>query len=133
MDFPSGDHASELSAPCRWLTCFIPLTASVQTKTFSSKLDCHLPSPPEQSERNASCLPSGDQAGWEVEHTPGLPLVTSPMVSGEITRSQAPSCADPAGAMPVKCSSERRSAPSTVHARLVPSGEMAAETGVRTL
>src|SRR6266702_953346 len=131
MDLPSGDHAIAFAVPCRSLIFFIPLTAMVQTKMFSCLDVCQSPSLPEHPDRKASCLPSGDQMGWEAVQTPGLLLVTSPIVSGEMTRSQAPSWADPAGAMPVRCSSEP-CVPRTVQATLLPSGEMATETGVRT-
>src|ERR1035441_3778365 len=131
MDLASGDQAMELIAPWRWLTCFMPLMASVQTKMLFCEVRCQSPSLLEQLERKASCLPSGDQVGWCAVQAPGRLLVTSPMVSGEMVRSQAASCAEPAGAMPVMCSSAPRG-PLTVHARVRPSGEMATEVGVRT-
>ena len=126
MDLPSGDHAIELIAPCRWLTCFILLPVKVQTKILFCLPGCNPASLPEQSDRNASCLPSGDQTGWEALHAPGLSLVASAMVSGERIRSVAG-----VPATPVRWSSMPW-APRTDHATVVPSGEMAAVTGVRT-
>ena len=131
MDLPSGDHWSELTSPCRWLTCFIALADTVQTKRFCCAVGCNLPPLSEQLERNASCEPSGDQAGCEAVQAPGLPRVASPMVSGERTRSCAEFWADPAGAMRVRCSSEPCSV-WNVQATVLPSGEMAEEVGVRT-
>ena len=139
MDWPSGDHWSELTSPCRWLTCFIALAAWVQTKRFCCAEGCNLPLLAmlwplafpllsEQLERKASCKPSGDQAGCEAVQAPGLLRVASPMVSGERTRSGA---GEPAGAMRVRCSSEPCS-PLKAQATVLPSGEMAAEVGVRT-
>src|ERR1035437_4891048 len=150
MDLPSGDQAMELIGPWRGLICLMPLTASVQTKMlFWEEGSQSVPSP-EQSERKASCLPLGDQAGCEAVQAPGRLLVTSPIVSGERTRSQAASWGEPAGAMPrrarpeaggalgepagamaVRWSSEPR-APLTVQASERPSGEMATVWGVRT-
>src|ERR1035441_6820833 len=130
MDLPSGDHCRSLIAPCRWLTCFIVLAASVQTKRLSCRVACQSPSPPEQSERKASCLPSGDQAGWEEAQAPGVVLATLPTVSGEIIRSGAVVCAA-SGAMLARCNSEPRGR-ATAQATVLPSGEMAAEVGERT-
>src|SRR5208283_1487607 len=137
MDRPSGDHWSELTSPCRWLTCLIALADRVQTKRFCCAEGCNFPPLAfwllaflplsEQSERKASCAPSGDQAGCEAVHAPGLLRVGSPMVSGERTRSGA----EPAGAIRVRCSAEPRS-PLKAQATVLPSGEMAAEVGVRT-
>src|SRR5664280_989503 len=141
MDRPSGDHWSELTSPCRWLTCFIALVARVQTKRFSCAVGCNLPllafwllalcSLSEQLERKASCEPSGDQAGCEAVHAPGLLRVASPMVSGERTRSCAAGWDGPAGAMRVRCISEPCSV-WNVQATVLPSGEMATKVGVRT-
>src|ERR1035441_235560 len=124
MDLPSGDEAMELIAPWRWLICLVALTAGVQTKCLVWEHGSQsAPSPP-QSERKASCFPLADQAGCEAVQAPGRLLVTSPIVSGERTRSQAASWGEPAGAMPVRWSSEPR-APLTVQASERPSGEMA--------
>ena len=43
MDLPSGDHWSELTAPCRWLICFIESAARVQTKMFCCAVGCNFP------------------------------------------------------------------------------------------
>jgi hypothetical protein len=90
-----------------------------------------LPPASEQFERKASCLPSGDQFGCEAVHAPGVLLEVSPMVSGEMTRSDAVFWPDAAVAMRVKCNSEPPGA-STAQAILEPSGEMETEVGVRT-
>src|ERR1017187_2861590 len=87
MDLPSGDHSRSLIAPCKWLTCFSSLLAGVQTKMLFCDSDCQFPLLTVQPERKASCFPSGDQAGWEAAHAPGVPLETLRMVSGERTRS----------------------------------------------
>jgi hypothetical protein len=141
MDLPSGDHWSELTSPRRWPTCFIALAARVQTKRFCCAEGCNFPLLgfwplaswllSEQSERKASCEPSGDQAGCEAVQAPGLPRVVSPMVSGERMRSCAAGWAGLGDAMPVRCSSEPCS-PRTAQATTLPSGEMAADVGVRT-
>src|ERR1039458_3105906 len=130
MDQPSGDHWRSLMAPWRWLTCLTVLAARVQTKRLSCPVACQSPSLPEQSERKASCLPSGDQAGWDEAQAPGVALVVLRMVSGEIIRSGTVVCA-PSGAMLVRCNSEPRGRASA-QATLLPSGEMAAEVGERT-
>jgi hypothetical protein len=136
MDRPSGDHWSELTSPCRWLTCFIALVVRVQTKMFSCAEGCNLPLLAfwllsEQSERKASCEPSGDHAGCKAVHAPAVLRVDSPTVSGERMRSGAAGWVDPVGAMGVRCSSVPRSV-WNVQATVLPSGEMAAEVGVRT-
>src|ERR1019366_2435629 len=131
MDLPSGDHSSELMAPGRWLTCFSSLVAGVQTKMLSCESDCQFPLLEEQPERKASCLPSGDQAGWEAAHAPGVLLETLRMVSGERMRPPELLGVEPAGAMGVRCSSEP-SDPLNAQARVLPSGEMETEDGIRT-
>src|ERR1035438_5930360 len=108
----------------------MPLTARVQTKILFCGDGSQSEPLPEQFERKASCFPSGDQFGCDAPQAPGRLLVTSPMVSGEMTRSQAASCAEPAGAMPVRCNSEPRG-PLTAQASVRPSGEMATEVGDR--
>src|ERR1039458_7245123 len=83
MDLPSGDHCRSLIAPWRWLTCLRSLVARVQTKMLSCDSDCQLPSLPEQPDRKASCLPSGDHAGWEAAHAPGVLVDRKSVVLGK--------------------------------------------------
>src|SRR6185437_11027023 len=92
MDLPSGDHWMELTAPCRLLTCFTAFPARVQTKTLFCEVAWNLPPVSEQSDRNARCLPSGDQVGCEALQAPGALLAASAIVSGEITLSARVPC-----------------------------------------
>jgi predicted RecA/RadA family phage recombinase len=130
MDLPSGDHWSVADRAVQMADLLHRVGGWGPDEDVVLRVACQSPSLPEQSERNASCLPSGDQAGWEEAQAPGVVLATLPTVSGEIIRSGAVVCA-PSGAMLARCNSEPRGR-ATAQATVLPSGEMAAEVGART-
>src|SRR5262245_21703261 len=61
--FPSGDHLMPFGACCRWVSCAFSRVSSHST------CNCFVPS---RSERKATRLPSGDQAGEESLRAPDV-------------------------------------------------------------